>query len=124
MESRRDNDTPVAEVGVTVAGCSEADARAVLTLLESLFPQNPGTDRATEGGHGATVWVTTLDAAEPARDRPAAVALSDTVGLTLQGGPRAVERVRVALAGHFAVEEAGSVSGDQEQEIGLRLRSA
>ncbi|MFK0203404.1 hypothetical protein [Streptomyces lavendulae] len=123
MESR-DKDTPVAEVGVTVTGCSEADARAVLALLETLFPRNPGTDRPAEAGHGATVWVTTLDAAVPTRDRPAPVTLADTVGLTLQGGPRAVERVRVALAGHFAVEEAGSVSGDQEQEIGLRLRSA
>lgn len=53
----------------------------------------------------------------------ASVRLKDEVSVTLQGGPRAVERVQAALAGHFTVEDMGAVSGDQEKEIGLRIRS-
>lgn len=62
-------------------------------------------------------------AAEPGERRAAPVRLKDTVSVTLQGGPRAVERVHAALAGHFTIEATGAVSGDQEKEIGLRLRS-
>ncbi|MFD7260452.1 hypothetical protein [Streptomyces sp. NPDC059874] len=122
MDSQ-DNDNPAAEVVVAVGDCSPEDARTVLDLLEHSFPAEAVEGSPTEGGGGATVWSATLDAAKPAERRETAVRLKDTVSVTLQGGPRAVERVHAALAGHFAIEDTGTVSGDQEKEIGLRLRS-
>lgn len=121
-----DKDIPVAEVVVAVGDCSAEDARTVLDLLERSFPAEPGTGGAAEGGRAATVWSAVLDAAkpaEPAELQGAPVRLKDTVSVTLQGGPRAVERVQAALVGNFTVEDMGAVSGDQEREIGLRIRS-
>ncbi|KMO95310.1 hypothetical protein [Streptomyces roseus] len=125
---RHDKDIPVAEVVVTVADCSEEDARAVLDLLERSFPAESGAGGAAGGGGGgaATVWSAVLDAAEPAdpagrQETP--VRLNGAVTVTLQGGPRAVERVQAVLTARFTVEEMGSVSGDQEREIELRIRS-
>ncbi|WP_329376596.1 hypothetical protein OG625_03545 [Streptomyces sp. NBC_01351] len=125
MESQ-DEDKPVAEVGVTLGDCSPEDARAVLDLLERSFPTDGRAGRTVEGGQAVTVWSATLDAAEPATAaaaQAAQVRLRDVVSVTLQGGPRAVERVQAALAGYFTVEQAGAVSGDQETQIGLRVRS-
>ncbi|MBT2457966.1 hypothetical protein [Streptomyces sp. ISL-86] len=122
MDSK-DKDNPAAEVAVTISDCSKTDARTVIDLLEHFFPV-AGTGRAVEGGIAATVWSTTLDAAKPPERRPAPVRVEDSVSVALQGSPRAVDRVQAALAGHFTVEGAGAVSGDQEKEIGLRIRSA
>ncbi|MEV6580953.1 hypothetical protein AB0M92_22605 [Streptomyces sp. NPDC051582] len=124
---RHDKDIPVAEVVVAVGDCSVEDARTVLDLLERSFPAEPGAGGAAEGGRAATVWSATLDAAKPAEpagsEAAAPVRLKDAVSVTLQGGPRAVERVQAALVGNFTVEDMGAVSGDQEREIGLRIRS-
>ncbi|MFB6619340.1 hypothetical protein ACIGFK_02755 [Streptomyces sp. NPDC085524] len=122
MDSGHD-DKPAAEVVVAVGDCSEEDARTVLGLLEHSFPAEAVAGSPAQGGAAATVWSATLDATEPAERRETPARLKDTVSVTLQGGPRAVERVHAALAGYFAVEEAGAVSGDQEREIALRLRS-
>ncbi|MFE2164130.1 hypothetical protein ACFXB3_03555 [Streptomyces sp. NPDC059447] len=46
----------------------------------------------------------TLDATKPTERRETAVRLKDTVSVTLQGGPRAVERVHASRAEYFAVE--------------------
>ncbi|MFD4247611.1 hypothetical protein ACFWP3_39405 [Streptomyces sp. NPDC058525] len=122
----QDKDMPVAEVVVVVGDCSAQDARAVLDLLERSFPAEPAVGGGAEGGSAATVWSATFDAAKPAapaEGRAAPVRLDDAVSVTLQGGPRAVERVQAALVGNFKVEGMGSVSGDQEREIGLRVRS-
>ncbi|MGW7319464.1 hypothetical protein [Streptomyces sp. NPDC054854] len=119
----QDKDNPAAEVGVTVGDCSPEDAHAVLDLLEHSFSAESGAGRSAGSGRSATVWSATLDAAKPTAGQATPVRLTDTVSVTLQGGPRAVERVKAALAGHFTVEDTGAVSGDQEQEIGLRVRS-
>ncbi|MFF4317739.1 hypothetical protein [Streptomyces sp. NPDC001568] len=123
----QDQDDPAAEVGVTVGDCSPQDAHTILDLLEHSFSGESGESGAGRSAAGdggtATVWSATLDAARPAEGRAAPVRLTDAVSVTLQGGPRAVERVKEALAGHFTVEDTGSVSGDQEQQIGLRVRS-
>ncbi|MFE2875311.1 hypothetical protein ACFXG6_00215 [Streptomyces roseus] len=123
---RHDKDIPVAEVVVVVGDCSEEDARAVLDLLEHSFPAESGAGGASRGGGAATVWSAVLDAAgpaDPAGRQAAPVRLNGAVSVTLQGAPRAVERVQAALAAHFTVEEVGAVSGDQEREVELRIRS-
>ncbi|WP_030300315.1 hypothetical protein [Streptomyces katrae] len=122
MDSQ-DKDSPAAEVVVAVGDCSAEDARAVLDLLERSFPAEARAGSAAQGGQAATVWSATLDAAKPAERKAAPVRLKDPVSVTLQGGPRAVERVQAALAGQFTVEDMGAVSGDQEMELGLRIRS-
>nr|WSW57359.1 hypothetical protein OG513_01555 [Streptomyces sp. NBC_00998] len=122
MDSQN-KDNPAAEVVVAVGDCSAEDARVLLDLLERSFPVDVGAGSATQGGQAATVWSATLDAAKPAEGQAAPVRLKDAVNVTLQGGPRAVQRVQDALAGHFSVEDMGAVSGDQETEIGLRIRS-
>ncbi|MCX4524160.1 MULTISPECIES: hypothetical protein [unclassified Streptomyces] len=122
----QDRDNPADEVVVAVGDCSPEDAHAVLDLLERSFSPESGVSGAAQGGQAATVWSATFDAARPAEPperQPSPVRLKDAVSVTLQGGPRAVERVRAALAGHFTVEGTGTVSGDQEKEIGLRVRS-
>ncbi|MER7466627.1 hypothetical protein [Streptomyces sp. NPDC097981] len=122
MDSQ-DHGHPAAEVVVTAADCSRQDALAVLGLLEQSFP-GAEADRAASGGHAVTVWSTTLDAAQDAqRGRPPA-RLEGSAGVTLQGSPRAVDRVHAVLAEHFTVDDVAAVSGDQEKEIGLRIRSA
>ncbi|MFI5666098.1 hypothetical protein [Streptomyces sp. NPDC051704] len=125
MDSQN-KDNPVAEVVVAVGDCSEEDARALLDLLERSFPAGTGSGSAVQGGQAATVWSATLDVAkptEPAEGPAAPVRLKAAARVTLQGSPRAVERVQATLAGHFDVEDMGAVSGDQEREIGLRVRS-
>ncbi|MFE2480007.1 hypothetical protein [Streptomyces sp. NPDC001194] len=125
MDSQNENN-PVAEVVVAVGDCSEEDARALLDLLERSFPADAGAGGAVRGGQAATVWSATLDAAKPAdqaEGRAAPARLKGAARVTLQGSPRAVERVQAALDGHFDVEDMGAVSGDQEREIGLRVRS-
>ncbi|MFE9636376.1 hypothetical protein [Streptomyces sp. NPDC006463] len=139
MDSQDKDDRAAEMVVVAVGDCSLEDARTVLDLLEEFFPAEAepeavagaagavGTSgRTGEGVQVATVWTATLDAArpaEPAERRTTPVRLKGTVSVTLQGGPRAVERMHAALAGHFTVEDTGTVSGDQEKEIGLRIRS-
>ncbi|MFF4393598.1 MULTISPECIES: hypothetical protein [unclassified Streptomyces] len=120
-----DKDIPVAEVVVAVGDCSEEDARTVLDLLERSFPAEPGAGGAAQGGLAATVWSAILDAAKPAEpaEQAAPVRVKDAVSVTLQGGPRAVQRVQAALDGNFTVEDMGAVSGDQEREVALRIRS-
>ncbi|MFF2792955.1 hypothetical protein ACFVT6_40470 [Streptomyces sp. NPDC058049] len=121
-----DKDIPVAEVVVAVGDCSEEDARAVLDLLERSFFAEPGAGGAAQGGRAATVWSAILDAAkpaEPAERQAAPVRVKGAVSVTLQGGPRAVQRVQAALVGNFTVEDMGAVSGDQEREVALRIRS-
>jgi hypothetical protein len=43
------------------------------------------------------------------------------VTATFQGGYWAVDRLRAGLDSVFTVEDVGSTSGDQEQEVQLRL---
>ncbi|MEW2136405.1 hypothetical protein AB0892_07310 [Streptomyces sp. NPDC005409] len=120
-----------ADVVVTAAHCSEEAARVLLDVLERAFPVSAAEGVAVEPGpHGkATVWCTTVNAAEtasgPARTVPQdGVSLDGTVLVGLQGGPRAVDRVVAALKDAFAVDERGTVAGDQEKEVDLLIRSA
>ncbi len=49
--------------------------------------------------------------------------LEGSVSATIQGGYVAVDQLREALNVTFAVDERGTASGDQEQEVDLRLTS-
>ncbi|GAA1299348.1 MULTISPECIES: hypothetical protein [Streptomyces] len=110
------------EVSVVISGCEKGDARMVFDVLRAAFT----TDRASVdvpqhlAGKRPTAWVVTVDVAE-ARVVSGPVALGAPVSVDVQGGYWAVERLRQSLAHAFDVTVVGTVSGDQEEEVRLRL---
>ncbi|MFJ6015531.1 hypothetical protein [Streptomyces sp. NPDC092952] len=110
------------EVSVVVSGCGSADARTVFDVLRAAFT----TDRASVdvpqdlAGRRPTAWVVTVDVTEE-RVVSGPVALGAPVSVDVQGGYWAVERLRRSLAHAFDVTVVGTVSGDQEEEVRLRL---
>ncbi|MGH4033043.1 hypothetical protein ACQB60_29370 [Actinomycetota bacterium Odt1-20B] len=114
-------------VTVTVSNCTEHDARCVLTHLTEEFPDRSPAQGAPDAGAGAgqaTVWTAELDAGTTDPNTAGGSrtgGLDGPVSLTAQGAPHDVTTVRAALAHAFTVEDAGSVSGDQERESQFRL---
>ncbi|MFD7716361.1 hypothetical protein [Streptomyces sp. NPDC059814] len=112
------------EVSVVLSGCAKDDAGTVFDVLRAAF----ATDRASVDvpqdvtGKQPTAWVATVDVAEE-RVVSGSVELAAPVTVDAQGGYWAVERLRHSLAGAFAVRVVGTVSGDQEEEVRLRLAS-
>lgn len=112
------------EVSVVVSGCAKDDARTVFDVLRAAFT----TDRASVDvpqdvtGKRPTAWVVTVDVSE-ARVVSGPVTLGGPVTADVQGGYRAVDRLRESLTGAFAVRVVGTVSGDQEEEVRLRLEN-
>ncbi|MET7981930.1 MULTISPECIES: hypothetical protein [unclassified Streptomyces] len=109
-------------VTVSLTGTSSQDAAAVFDVLRTAFPTDPPFDDVPEEVPGARPSVWTADFA-PADERiPTGPApLEGPVSATLQGGYLAVDLLREALNGAFAVQERGTASGDQEKEVDLRL---
>lgn len=112
------------EVSVVLSGCAQDDAGMVFDVLRAAF----ATDRASVDvphdvtGKRPTAWVATVDVAEE-RVVSGPVRLGAPVTVDAQGGYWAVERLRQGLTGAFAVRVVGTVSGDQEEEVRLRLAS-
>lgn len=116
-------------VSVQLTDCAREDADTVLAVLWSAFPQS--ADRRSEvsgrahdtDAEGPTVWTVTVETVGEVGpgERPR---LSGPVTTTLAGGYHAVDLVRQALTSVFVVEDLGSVSGDQEQEVRLRMLSS
>ncbi|PZT73494.1 MULTISPECIES: hypothetical protein [unclassified Streptomyces] len=110
------------EVSVVLGECPEDDARTVFDALRAAFT----TDRSSAdvphetAGRRPTVWTATVDVSE-ARVISGSVRLGGPVTLDVQGGYGAVDRLRAGLADAFAVRVVGTVSGDQEEEVRLRL---
>ncbi|MET8330290.1 hypothetical protein [Streptomyces sp. NPDC005181] len=112
------------EVAVAITGCSKDDARMVFDVLRAAFT----TDRASAdvprdlAGKRPTVWTVTVDVSE-ARVVSGPVTLGEPVTVDVQGGYWAVDELRKHLADAFTVRVVGTVSGDQEEEVRLRLES-
>ncbi|MER5494818.1 MULTISPECIES: hypothetical protein [unclassified Streptomyces] len=115
---------PAAEVVVELSDCSKDDAGTVFGVLRSVFDCDRGpTDLPQDAAGGRpSVWSATFDTTR-IRTAPPATALRDAVTAEAQGGYLAVDRLRAALAAAFTVEQEGTVSGDQEKEVELLLRS-
>ncbi|MCM2415848.1 hypothetical protein [Streptomyces sp. RKAG290] len=124
QEAQAEENRQGGEVSVVVSGCATDDARTVFDVLRAAFT----TDRASVdvpqdvAGKRPTAWATTVDVAE-ARVVSGPVLLGAPVMADVQGGYWAVERLRQSLTGAFAVRVVGTVSGDQEEEVRLRLES-
>ncbi|MER5437964.1 hypothetical protein [Streptomyces sp. NPDC002790] len=107
-------------VGVTLSDCTPQDADAVLRVLSTAFASDRAPDERPDGD--ATVWLATVDAAsDPAPG--GASPLAGTATADLQGGHEALDRVCAALTAAFTVTAETAASGDQEQELHLRLTS-
>ncbi|MEU1349027.1 hypothetical protein [Streptomyces sp. NPDC005795] len=112
------------EVSVVVSGCGKDDARTVFDVLRAAFATDRGsTDVPQEvNGKRPTAWVVTVDVTE-GRVVSGPVRLGEPVTADVQGGYWAVDQLRQSLAGAFAVRVVGTVSGDQEEEVRLRLEN-
>ncbi|MFF2324592.1 MULTISPECIES: hypothetical protein [unclassified Streptomyces] len=112
------------EVSVVISGCDTGDARAVFDALRAAFT----TDRASVdvpkklAQKRPTAWVATVDVTEE-RVVTGPVTIGAPVSVDVQGGYWAVERIRRSLAHAFDVRVVGTVSGDQEEEVRLRLEN-
>ncbi|MFF5703076.1 hypothetical protein ACFY7H_11295 [Streptomyces sp. NPDC012794] len=112
-----------AEVNVLVSHCDRAGADAVLGVLAEAFPgMTPPVLEGAAGPAAATsVWSTTVDvrnraAAASPRARPAAPVTAE-----LDGAAEPVRQVRAVLEDAFAGEHLGTVSGEHELQVALRL---
>ncbi|MFF3412953.1 hypothetical protein ACFYW8_43925 [Streptomyces sp. NPDC002742] len=109
-------------VTVSLTGASKEDVATVFGVLRTAFP----TDRPSgdvphdQPGDRLPVWTAVFDPTEE-RIPTGPTGLEGSVTATLQGGYVAVDRLREALSGAFAVQERGTASGDQEKEVDLQL---
>lgn len=110
------------EVNVLVSHCDRADAAAVLDVLAEAFPgTTPPAAQAAGTGAAPVIWSTTVDVRSRApgaspRGRPASPVTAE-----LDGAAEPVRQVRAVLESAFAGEHLGTVSGEHELQVGLRL---
>ncbi|MFD7003689.1 hypothetical protein ACFWA5_47500 [Streptomyces mirabilis] len=107
---------------VSLTGASKEDAATVFGVLRTAFPTDrPADDVPQEqpGDHSA-VWSAEF---EPTREWIPAdpIPLEGSVSATLQGDYVAVDQLFEALSTAFTVDHSGAASGDQEEEVDLRL---
>ncbi|MFE2531474.1 hypothetical protein [Streptomyces sp. NPDC059371] len=108
-------------VTVSLTGTSREDAASVIDVLRTAFPTDRPLDVPEDPpGSRPAVWTAEI---APADDRipTGPTPLEGPVSATLQGGCLAVDLLREALNGAFAVQERGTASGDRQKEVDLRL---
>ncbi|MFH7595492.1 hypothetical protein WDV06_10370 [Streptomyces racemochromogenes] len=116
-----------AEVNVLVSHCEPEGAEAVLGVLAEAFPgMSPPAAvpaRATAGPAAPpSIWAVTVDVRRRAPGAPApAVRPASSVTAELDGAAEPVRRVRAVLEEAFAGEHLGTVSGEHELQVALRL---
>jgi hypothetical protein len=109
---------------VSLTGASKEDAATVFGVLRTAFPTDRTADDVPQEqpGDRSAVWTAEF---EPTQEwiPTDPIALQGSVSATLQGSYVAVDQLREALSVAFAVDEQGTASGDQEQEVDLLLTS-
>ncbi|MDI3387891.1 hypothetical protein QIS99_17035 [Streptomyces sp. B-S-A8] len=114
-------------VSVTLSDCRADEAHAVLDYLSSLFPyEECGRVTPDRHPHTPNVWSASLDVtavASPSNVPRRPVGVRGPVEVTLQGAPLDVAAVHAALEDAFSFHDEGTVSGDQEREVQLRISS-
>ncbi|MCD9143926.1 hypothetical protein [Streptomyces albireticuli] len=113
-------------VSIHVTDCGHQDAGAVFRALESAFPEVEEPTRsevqAATGAEHPMVWCMVVDTRTghaPSTATP--VPLSGGVSVDLFGAADPVRKVRQELAAAFSVEDRGTVPGEHELEVRLRL---
>ncbi|MFJ4846805.1 MULTISPECIES: hypothetical protein [unclassified Streptomyces] len=125
MTTHHSDSHHASQVDVLLTDCAKQDAGAVLGALEAAFPTRPGESltEAVEPRPGAkhpTVWAASVDTRSHGHEL-GPVHLDGPLTADLSGGPRHVREVKKVLGDCFELEEQGSVSGDQEVELRVRL---
>ncbi|MFJ9029667.1 hypothetical protein ACIRQP_14260 [Streptomyces sp. NPDC102274] len=117
-------DQPAADVVVALTGDEKEDARVVFGALRTAFACDRAADDVPQvvAGGRPTVWIATFNVSE-VRAEPRPARLRAPVVATLQGGYTAVDSLRKSLASAFTVRMVGTASGDQEEEVQLRLEN-
>lgn len=112
-----------AEVCVLVSNCDRADAAAVLDFLAEAFPEMTPSAATWATGPGAapSVWSTTVDVRRRAPGASPRARPASPVTAELDGAAEAVRQVRAVLEDAFAGEHLGTVSGEHELQVALRL---
>ncbi|WP_042177191.1 hypothetical protein [Streptomyces sp. NBRC 110035] len=115
-------------VSVELSGCDRHDAQIVFDALGAYFTSDRRSDDIPEkfSDTRPTVWLGTFDVADPHEGgaRPGGpVRLASSVDADVHGGYWAIDRFRATLDDLFTVHDLSAVSGDQEEELHVRLES-
>ncbi|MBT2384094.1 hypothetical protein [Streptomyces sp. ISL-11] len=114
-------------VSVHLTDCGQQDAGAVFRALEDAFPEVAEPPRSEvqasrAGAEHPMVWCMVVDArTRHVPSEAAPVALSAPVSVDLFGAADPVRKVKQELAAAFDVEDRGTVPGEHELEVRLRL---
>ncbi|MCC3768192.1 hypothetical protein [Streptomyces sp. UNOC14_S4] len=112
-------------VSVHLTGCRHQDAGAVFRALETAFPEGAGEPRSETKEAGAEhpmIWCMVVDArTRRAPSKATSVPLAGTVDVDLFGAADPVRQVKEELESAFIVEGRGTVPGEHELEVRLRL---
>ncbi|WP_037606251.1 hypothetical protein [Streptacidiphilus rugosus] len=108
------------EIHVQLDPCLPHDADAVADVLRECFPADvPAPGPAAAPGHVRSFLIKDRPGDWPSALRPAA--LSGQVDVDLIGPADGVRHVRGLLASTFEVKDRGTVPGEHEVELRLRL---
>ncbi|MFJ8164440.1 hypothetical protein ACIRBY_26430 [Streptomyces sp. NPDC096136] len=113
-----------AEVSVLVSHCDRAGAGAVLDVLARAFPgmTPPAPARAAAGpAVDPSIWAVTVDVRRRAPGGGPGARPASPVRAELDGAAASVRQVRAVLEEAFAGEHLGTVSGEHEVQVALRL---
>ncbi|MFF4369209.1 hypothetical protein [Streptomyces sp. NPDC001594] len=115
-----------AEVNVLVSHCDREGAEAVLGVLAEAFPgmtpPSPAPARAAAGpGADPSIWAVTVDVRRRVPDAGLRARPASPVRAELDGAAEPVRQVRAVLERAFSGEHLGTVSGEHELQVALRL---
>lgn len=112
-------------VSVEISGCSKDDARIVFDTLCACFTSDRCSDDVPEefSETRPTVWLGTFDVADAREGARPEARLASSVDADVHGGYWAIDRFRTTLGSLFTVHDLSTVSGDQEEELHVRLES-
>ncbi|WP_320779592.1 hypothetical protein [Streptomyces sp. CRN 30] len=112
-------------VSVELSGCSKEDARIVFEALCACYTSDRCRDDVPREYHEVrpTVWLGTFDVADAPRAECCPIHLGASVDADVQGGYWAIDRFRTTLDSLFTVRDLSGASGDQEQELHIRLEN-
>ena len=112
-------------VSVEISGCSKDDARIVFDTLCACFTSDRCSDDVPEefSETRPTVWLGTFDVADAREGARPEARLASSVDADVHGGYWAIDRFRTTLGSLFTVHDLSTVSGDQDEELHVRLES-
>ncbi len=112
------------QVSVHLTDCDREAAGAVFAVLEAAFPDPEAPARPTEqapGAAAATVWSRTVNVGHRSGRGASAAGSGSGATAALHGAADPVRQVREELERVFEAEHLGTVPGEHELEVRVRL---